>query len=94
MLTRLCTLSGLPPLGAGAFCQLAALVPLGPIVGKRSLTSLGDHHPNDGKPPRTSGYRSRLDSGQPIAREPVQQGIGEAMGQHVRHRAAMLRVGE
>ena len=36
----------------------------------------------------------RLDRGQPISREPVQQRIREAMGQHVRHRAAMLRVGE
>jgi His Kinase A (phospho-acceptor) domain len=65
-----------------------------PLVGKRSLTGFGDHHPNDGNPPRTGAYRSRLDRGQPIARESVQQRIREAMGQHVRHRAALLCVGE
>ena len=65
-----------------------------PLVGKRSLTGFGDHYPNDGNPPRAGAYRSRLDRGQPIEREPVQQRIREAMGQHVRHRAAMLRVGE
>jgi hypothetical protein len=65
-----------------------------PLVGKRSLTGFGDHYPNDGNPPRAGAYRSRLDRGQPIEREPVQQRIREAMGQHVRHRAAMLRVDE
>jgi hypothetical protein len=64
------------------------------VVGKRSLTGFGNHHPNDGNPPRTSAYRSRLYRGQPIACEPVQQHIREAMGQHVRHCAAMLSVGE
>ena len=41
-----------------------------PVVSKRSLTGFGDHHPNDGNPPRSGAYRSRLDRGQPIAREP------------------------
>jgi hypothetical protein len=65
-----------------------------PLFGKRSLTGFGDHHPHDGNPPRTGAYRSRLDRSQPIAREAVKQRIREPMGQHGRHRAAMLRVGE
>jgi hypothetical protein len=65
-----------------------------PLVGKRSLTGFGDRHPDNGNPPHAGADRSRLDRGQPIAREPVQQCIREAMGQHVCHRAAMLRVGK
>jgi hypothetical protein len=71
-----------------------AVSPDRPFVGKRSLAGFGDRHPDNGNPPSAGAHRSRLDRGQPIAREPVQQRIREAMGQHVRHRAAMLRVGE
>jgi hypothetical protein len=71
-----------------------AVSPDRPLVRKRSLTGFGDRHPDNGNPSRAGVYRSGLDRDQPIAREPVQQRIREAMGQHVRHRAAMLRVGE
>jgi hypothetical protein len=50
-----------------------------PPVAQENGCGFGDHHPNDGNPPRTGVYRSRLDRGQPIAREPVQQRIREAM---------------
>ena len=65
-----------------------------PLVGKRPLTSFGNHYPNDGHPPSAGAYRSRLDRNQPIEREPIQQRIREAMGQHVRRRAATLSLGE
>jgi hypothetical protein len=39
-----------------------------PVVSKRSLTGFGDHHPNDGNPPRSGTYRSRLDRGAIAAR--------------------------
>jgi hypothetical protein len=59
-----------------------------PLVGKCSLTGVGGSYPDNSNPPRTKARRSWLDRGQPIAHEPVQQCIGETMGQHVRDGAA------
>jgi hypothetical protein len=60
-----------------------------PLVGKRSLPRVSDNHPDNGNPPRTSARCSRLDRGQPIAREPVQPCVRKAMGQHLGDGAAM-----
>jgi hypothetical protein len=65
-----------------------------PLVGKRSLTSVSDNHPDNGNPPRTGAQRSRLDRSQPIVREPVKQCVREAMGQHVCHCAAIWCIGK
>ena len=65
-----------------------------PLVGKRPLTSVSDHYPDNGNPSRTCARRSRLDRGQPVAREPVQQCVRKAMGQHVCHGAAIWCVGK
>jgi hypothetical protein len=63
-----------------------------PIVGKRSPTGFGDRHPDNGNPPRAGAQRPRLNRGQPIARELVQQYVREAMCQHVRYGTAMRHV--
>jgi hypothetical protein len=65
-----------------------------PFVRKRSLAGFGYLHPHNSNPPSPGAHRSRLDCGQLIARELVQQRIRKPMGQHGRRGAAMLRVGE
>jgi hypothetical protein len=65
-----------------------------PFVRKRSLAGFGYLHPHNSNPPSPGAHRSRLDRGQLIARELVQQRVRKPMGQHGRRGAAMLRVGE
>jgi hypothetical protein len=74
--------------------RLAAMSPNRPLVAKRSLTGVSDNHPDNGDPPRTGAQRSWLDRGQPIADEPVQQCVREAMSQHGCYGAAIWCIGK
>jgi hypothetical protein len=53
------------------------------LVGKCSLTGFGDHHPNDGNPPRTGAYRSRLDRGQPHSADQADHDARRVVPRHL-----------